>query len=206
MNQKVKIKICGITNIEDALNAAEAGADYLGYILNYEKSARYIEPVRAEEIITQVRFKHPRVNHVGVFVNEKPEIINSLIIKLHLDTVQLHGDESIEDIQTLRRVKKWKAFEIKERKELEKISPYTEYVDAILLDAGKGSGKTIASELLADLRLRSPLVLAGGISPTNIAAAIRQYQPQIVDISTGVESEPGKKDKDKIEQLFNNIR
>ncbi len=198
----MQVKICGITNENDALTAAQQGVNYLGYILNYPESPRFISAPQAKKIIDRVRLLFPKVKHVGIFVDATSETINDIIKNLQLEVVQLHGNESVENIEKLNDVVKWKAIELQSEDDLEKIKLYENVVDGILLDSGKGSGKTITQDLLKQASIGKPVILAGGLSPSNIQAMCKLYYPTVVDINSGIESVPGKKDDQQIELLL----
>lgn len=198
------VKICGITNLDDALMAAQAGAHYLGYILNYPASPRYVSNEQVKGIITAVRAQYPTVKHVGVFVDATPEHINTVAQQLSLDVAQLHGNESSASLQHIVGPEVWKTIEVHEAKDLDRIQEY-QAASAIVFDAGKGSGNVIADDLLGLIDTSTKVVLAGGISPENVVAKISLLQPDIIDVNSGVEIEPGKKDKTKIEKLFKQL-
>jgi phosphoribosylanthranilate isomerase len=176
----VEIKICGITRLEDALHAADCGADALGFIF-YRKSPRYIDPEAAAKIIARLP---GRICAVGGFVNEDAEVVKTVAASCGLDLIQLHGNEPPD----------YCALEMEE--DLEKAFLYP--VRAILVDArdsGRygGTGKKASWELAAALGIRHPLILAGGLNRENIAAALQTVRPHAVDINSGVEISPGKK-------------
>jgi phosphoribosylanthranilate isomerase len=200
----VRIKICGITSIEDAMVAVEAGADALGFVF-YEKSPRYINPVRAAEIILRLP---PFIQTVGLFVNEDAEKINWTADYCGLDLVQLHGDESPEDcLEVNRRV--IKAFRVQNIVSIEPLNKFQ--VSGYLLDAWcpdcyGGTGRTFNWELAEAARKFGPIILAGGLSPDNIAEAIASVNPYGVDVSSGVESAPGKKDAALIKKFIRIVK
>ncbi len=198
----IRIKICGITNLEDALLAAELGADALGFIF-HARSPRAVEPDAARAIIAQLP---PLVTTVGVFVDEDAATINELAAAVGLDWVQLHGAETPEFCRSLgRRV--MKAFRIKDEDSLQDLEAYRGAVQALLLDTYKkgqtgGTGETFDWELSRKARKYGPIVLAGGLTPANVAQAIKTAQPQAVDVASGVEAAPGKKDADRLREFF----
>jgi phosphoribosylanthranilate isomerase len=200
----VKVKICGITNLDDALAAIDMGADILGFNF-YRKSPRYIKPDKAGEIATKLP---GFVDIAGVFVNHSAEHIRETMSTCHLDWVQLHGDESPEFCHSLAttHVKTMKALRIKDRNDIDQAEHY--FTDALLLDAFDpdkygGTGKTFDWNIVGHIGKR--VFLAGGINPDNAADAV---SPGVygIDICSGIEAEPGKKDHDKMKQLFDNIR
>ena len=196
----VKVKICGITSLDDALTAVEAGADALGFVF-YSASPRHVFPAQAAEIICRLP---PFVQTVGLFVNEDQATVNSTADQCGLDVVQLHGEETPEYCTSIRR-RIIKAFRVKDFTTLDSLLPYK--VAGYLLDAWSpaahgGTGKTFNWEIAAEAAKRGHrIILAGGLTPENIAESIRQVHPYGVDVSSGVESAPGCKDPFKI-RLF----
>jgi phosphoribosylanthranilate isomerase len=187
-----KVKICGITNLEDALFAAEAGADALGFVF-YTKSPRYIAPDRAREIVLRLP---PFVAKVGVFVNEELDLVKEIMAYCHLDYAQLHGDEPPEQVAALAP-RAIKAVRVRSAADVERLSAYR--ATAYLLDAYHptkpgGTGETWDWELAAAAKRYGPIILAGGLKPDNVAAAIGRVHPYAVDVSSGVEAAPGIKD------------
>jgi phosphoribosylanthranilate isomerase len=209
----VRIKICGITNIDDARLALDLGADALG--LNfYEQSPRYIGPAAAASIVCELP---PFIELVGVFANRGwhgiPEVLRHIG---RIRTVQWHGTPP--EMGVLGPFSLIPAFTIGEREHLDEI---TRYLDgcrcqgrlpaAILVDAHVpglygGTGKTLPWHLLAEFHPGVPLILAGGLTPDNVAAAIRTVRPYAVDVASGVEREPGRKDPDKLRRFIANAR
>lgn len=203
-----QIKICGVTSRADALAVAEAGADCVG--LNfYPKSARFLPPARADEVVSAVP---DGVTKVGVFVNAALAEIREIAGQFSLDFVQLHGDEPPELIAQLTGHRVIKAFRLGQ----EGLAPVAQYLDAcyqlaalpamVLLDAFQagaygGTGKQIdwaAASQYHDLGAGPALVLAGGLTAENVAAAIFAVRPAAVDTASGVESSPGHKDPRKV--------
>lgn len=200
----VKIKICGITNLDDALAAADLGADVLGFNF-YEKSPRYISPDEAREIITKLPSE---VGRIGVFVNADVQVIKSL--DPDLDFFQLHGDESPEDVSKIGDSKKV----IK----VLRVGPGFDPSDALnysvggfLLDTETmdfgGSGRKFDWDVAVRFKEVVPnFYLAGGLGPENVADAIRTVRPFAVDVCSGVESVKGTKDHKKLESFIRNAR
>lgn len=186
----VRVKICGITNLEDALNAVKLGADALGFV--FAPSSREINPEKAKEIVEKLP---PWVSTVGVFVDEKPSRVMQIVNQCKLDYAQLHGDESPEycgqlDIKVIKTIKT----------EIKRIPEYD--VPGILLDISKGTGKVFDWDLAVEAKkYGKPIILSGGLTPENVKKAIKKVKPYGVDVSTGVESGPGKKDCEKM-KLF----
>jgi phosphoribosylanthranilate isomerase len=218
-----KIKICGITNIGDALNALEQGADTLGFIF-YEKSSRYVRHETAKEIIAEVRknaqkniknFLSVKRNVIitGVFVNEDPEKIKIKSKDLDIDIIQLSGDESLNYIEKSGIDKNiiLKAIRLREESDLEKIYTYREAGVNVLIDsfADKGvfggTGVPINLNILKKINV-SDLILAGGISYDNISSIIKSVSPYGIDLSSKIEDSPGKKNYEKMSLFFKNLR
>ena len=201
--QKPRVKICGITRLEDALLAVSLGAHALGFIF-FKKSPRYVSPEVARNIIQSLP---PFVQTVGVFVNEKAEVIRKTAQFCGLNLIQLHGNES-PDFCVELGLPCIKAFRIKDEKSLKSLPSYKGKVKAWLLDTYKkdlpgGTGETFNWDLA--LRAKTygvPVILAGGLGPDNIEAAIKTVQPYAVDVNSGIEVSPGVKDKELIERLF----
>ena len=200
-----EIKICGITDLGDALVACEAGADALGFIF-YPKSPRCMSPHRAREIIATL----PRaVAAVGVFVNDDPERIEDIAEVCGLDLLQLHGDETPEFCRRFPAAMVIKALSPRTAADLEEIADYP--VRAILVDAFApglygGTGKTSNWDLAKTIGESVPLILSGGLNSSNIQAAIASVSPRAVDINSGVESSPGRKDHDSVREIIGMIR
>jgi phosphoribosylanthranilate isomerase len=200
-----KVKICGITNYEDAVMAMDWGTDLLGFNF-FPESPRYIPLDKAAAIVRRLP---GHVELVGVFVNAPLEALHQAISECQLDWVQLHGDEPPAFCQSLASdtAKVIKAFRVKDRFDPETAEPYR--VDAILLDAFHpsrygGTGKSFDWDVIHD-NVSMRIFLAGGITPDNAAKAI-SLGVYGIDVCSGVESEPGKKDPEKLKALFENIR
>ena len=188
----MKVKICGITEKEDALRAVELGVDALGFI--FAPSPRQVSMEKARRIIKAIP---PFVKTVGVFVNEKTNKIREHINHCGLDLVQLHGDESPEFCRDLMPYS-LKAFRIKDDSSLQMCAGYQANVRALLLDTyaadkAGGTGKTFDWQLAVKIRETGiPVILSGGLGPSNIQEAIRVVRPYAVDVNSGVEERPGK--------------
>ena len=197
----LRVKICGITNVEDALLAVEAGADALGFV--FASSPRSIEPEAARGL---VRALPPFVSKVGVFVNQPLGYVLHVLGYCGLDTVQLHGDEEDEYCQEFREYYKViKAIRVKDRRDLEGIGNYD--VDAYLLDAYTssargGTGRTFDWGLAREAKRYGRIVLAGGLTPDNVKEAVELVGPYAVDVSSGVEAYKGKKDPQKLREFI----
>ncbi|TCK06501.1 phosphoribosylanthranilate isomerase [Phorcysia thermohydrogeniphila] len=198
----VKVKICGLTNREDAFSALEAGADALGFIM-YEKSKRFIKAIDVRQITSQLP---PFVTKVGVFVNEDPRKVLEILSYAHLDFAQLHGDEPPEVCDYIGANRVIKVFRLKSVEEVEKIGPYVGKIRAILLDTFSkdsygGTGKTFdwkIAKAVKETFPEIPLILSGGLNPENVSLAVKEVEPFAVDVSSGVEESPGKKDREKV--------
>ena len=208
MRREIKVKVCGITNAEDALAAIEAGADALGFIF-YEKSPRYVVPAVAANIIAGLP---PLVTPVGVFVNEGLATVRSIMETCRLAMAQLHGDENVSYCRELARPA-MKALRLKDRGSLLALAEYQGRggVRGFVLDtfselAYGGTGQITDWGLAADVAKSTPILLAGGLTPENVTEAIRIVRPYGVDESSGVESTPGKKDHAKMRAFVDAVR
>jgi phosphoribosylanthranilate isomerase len=201
-----KIKICGIKTLNDALAAIEAGADYLGFNF-YPKSVRLIEKQACTEITAVLKKEYPHIKLVGVFVNSSVEEVKDILDTCSLDLAQLHGDETAETLNELEG-KAFKAF----RGIPENINGFARddapalLVDASVKGAYGGTGVTADWNGAAELAKRYPLLLAGGLTPENIADAVSRVKPWGVDVASGVESIPGEKDAAKMKAFVKAIR
>jgi len=200
----VKVKICGITNYRDAIAAVDMGADLLGFNF-YPKSPRYIPPEKAAKIISRLP---AFVNVVGVFVNTSFEQIEDTVNQCQLNWIQLHGDESPEFCQSFLslNVRTIKALRVKDQSDIQQADNY--FTDAVLLDAFDpkkygGTGLTFDWNIVGHMVKR--IFLAGGINPDNAASAVA-LGVYGIDVCSGIEARPGKKDHRKMKKLFENIR
>jgi len=203
---KVRVKICGITNKEDALLAAKLGADALGFI--FAPSPRRVTPEIARSIICAIP---PFVKTIGVFVNENPGRIKEIMRFCGLDLVQFHGDES-PDICRGFMPHAIKALKLKNKSTLKKISPYIGTVRALLFDNYSeenrgGTGKTFDWDLAVKAKQGGMLIImAGGLKPGNIEDAISTVRPYAVDVNSGVEEWPGKKSPVLMKKMMEKIK
>jgi phosphoribosylanthranilate isomerase len=204
-SMSVKVKICGITNAPDALAAVEAGADALGFMF-YEPSPRHVSVRAASEIIRELP---PFILKVGVFVDAPEDLVIRAIGDCGLNLLQFHGNEA-PDYCTQFGLMSMKAFRIRDAASLEALQKYP--TDAWLLDAfvhGKqgGTGEAFNWDLAIEAKkLGRPIFLAGGLTPENVAGAIAKVQPYGVDVSSGVEAAPGKKDHAKVREFIKAAR
>ena len=200
MNQ-VKVKVCGIRSLEEAQASIDAGADALGFNF-WSRSPRYIAPEAAHEIVARLP---PLVANIGVFVNEARERIEAIASDLRLAAVQLHGDESPEFCAGITAAKTIKAIRVTEDFAPQSIRRYS--VSMILLDTGiagsyGGTGRTFDWSVAAECARLSPIILAGGLTTENIGEAISTVRPAAIDVCSGVEAEPGRKDLVKLRNFM----
>jgi phosphoribosylanthranilate isomerase len=207
--------MCGTTSLEDARAAVDMGVDALGFIFS-RKSPRYIEPGRAAEIISLLP---PFITRVGVFVDSTIDTVRTIIRSAGLTQVQLHGSEAAVFCAELKAAEKscsvCKAFRIS-RKQLQntdmakQISVYEQVVDSVLLDSYQkglegGTGAAFDWQLIDELGLQKPLILAGGLNSVNVAEAVRRVRPYAIDVNSGVEDAPGKKNHQQLKALIDTV-
>jgi len=198
----VRVKICGINDLEDALLAVKLGAHAIGFV--FAESPRKVEPKKAYEIVKALP---PFVSKVGVFVDEEAARVKEIAELCDLDALQLHGEEDPFYCQSFRQ-KVIKAIRIKNQSSLEQMSKYK--VDAFLLDTyieniPGGTGKRFDWEIAYKAKNFGKIILSGGLNPVNVGEAIERVEPYAVDVSSGVEIAPGKKDPQKLEAFFQAI-
>jgi phosphoribosylanthranilate isomerase len=199
-----KIKICGITREEDAVLCRDLGADFVGMIF-VESSPRYVSPEKAAAVVSAM--EGPRPGVVGVFRDQSTDYILSVAAEVGLDVIQLHGQETDDDVRALD-MPCIKAFRVAEA--LPDVSHQTT-ADFLLFDTlddrrAGGTGRRFDWSLLAGYARSKPFFLAGGLTPDNVAGAISAVRPDGIDVSSGVESAPGIKDREKLNNLFERIR
>ena len=209
------VKICGLTSEEQALQVAKLGAHAIG-IISVEESPRYVSPEIKKKIFKTLESFYPKIHRVSVVQNSPVDLIIKNFLGNPSETIiQLHGDEDIDYCKKIREkipnIGLWKAFRIKTEKDLDKIQPFENFVDAILLDSWNektygGSGKKIKSTYLKNLQFSKPWWLAGGISIEWINEILIDIKPDGLDISSSVEISPGQKDLKKTEELFNFLK
>ncbi|WP_373541588.1 phosphoribosylanthranilate isomerase [Chamaesiphon sp.] len=206
----MRIKICGITTVEQGMEIAHRGATDLGFIC-VPSSPRYLKLAQLETLVAQLA---PVANTVGVFADFSVMTIAHVVGLIQLDTVQLHGSESVEFCQQLRQAlpdtEIIKAWRVRSSNDLAAIAAYSKVVDSFLLDAYHpavlgGTGQTLDWGQLAAFRPSLPWFLAGGLTPDNINSALSQLEPDGIDLSSGVEVSPGNKDLDLVDRLFTNL-
>lgn len=192
----VRVKICGITNLEDARHAVACGADALGFVF-YPGSPRHVPPERARTIIAALP---PLVTPVGLFVNETPERVRMIAKVCGIEVIQLHGDEppTACDYAPSRVIKALRVTDAASIAGHEKYRTSALLLDTWCADGYGGTGKSFNWDLGAEVARQRPVILAGGLTPENVARAIRTVHPYAVDVSSGVERAPGQKDAAKV--------
>ncbi len=212
---KTQIKICGVTSVSQALEIAKLGVDAIG-IISVKESPRYVLPSRRREIFEILSKIFPKVKRVSV-IKDAPinQILEGLQSDIYENVLQLHGDENISYCKNIKenfqQIELWKAFRIKKARDLENISPYSNFVDAVLLDSWNnetygGSGIRIQQKYLNNLKFKKKWWLAGGISIDWIENILKDIKPNGIDISSSIEIEPGLKDISKTKELVDAIR
>lgn len=201
----MKVKICGITNHEDAQKAVYYGAHAVGFIF-HKKSPRYISPSKARKVIESLP---PLIVPVGVFVDLKEQAVRDICHFTRIKTVQFHGDEKPVYCKRFSDFKIIKAFRIYDMFDFTTVEKYK--VDAYLFDTFQenisgGTGKTFNWRLLKDRKFTRPIILSGGLTADNIKNGIAEVQPYAVDVSSGLEKSPGIKDPVKIREFMNAIQ
>ena len=215
LETKTLVKICGITSIEQAVQVAELGTNAIG-IISVNESPRYISPEKKKEIFKTLKDLYPNIDRVSV-VKDSPidSIIKGFLGEPNENIIQLHGDEDIDYCQKLKQkvpnIFLWKAFRIKNKEDLDKIKPYENFVDAILLDSWNektygGSGKRIEQKYLEDISFSKPWWIAGGVSTEWIDLILKNIKPNGIDISSSIETAPGIKDLEKTKQIIKEIK
>ena len=212
---KTQIKICGVTSVTQALEIANLGINAIG-IISVEESPRYVLPSKKKEIFENLSKNYPKVKRVSVIKNiQMNQILEDLQSDINENVLQLHGDENLNYCKKIKenfpQIELWKAFRIKKAKDLENISPYSNFIDAILLDSWNkdtygGSGIRIQQEYLENLKFQNNWWLAGGISIDWVEHIIKNIKPDGLDISSSIEIKPGVKDISKTKELIDVIR
>ena len=202
--ERLFVKICGVTNADDALCAAESGADAIGFNF-YPSSKRFIAPEKAREVVEGL---DPAVMRVGVFVNPERDEVEAVVSEVGLDALQLSGNETPDDVSRYR-MKVFKAIHVLSVDSLREMKTFE--VDAFLLDTYRdgdfgGTGETFDWDVARKAKQFGKVILAGGLKPENVAAAVRLVRPYGVDVSSGVELRPGIKDHKKIREFIRRAR
>jgi phosphoribosylanthranilate isomerase len=201
MMASMAVKICGICRVEDATHAVELGAAAIGFVF-WPGSPRWIDPSRARDIAAQLP---GHVTRVGVFVDQPAAYVEDVAALVPLGAVQLHGAESIEAFAGLRQ-RLIKSVAVTRTFDPAAVAGWPPFV-TVLLDAHDpirrgGTGRTIDWTVAARVARQRPTILSGGLTAANVAAAIARVQPEMIDVSSGVESAPGYKDADKLREFF----
>ena len=200
----IRVKICGNVTLKDTMAAVEAGADAVGFVF-YARSPRVVSPKAVAAIVSHLP---PFVTPVGLFVNEKPDVVRQIASDCGIHLVQLHGEESPQYCAELR-LPVLKGIRVRRREDVSVLASYR--VEAILLDAYVegvigGTGTTFDWGLAVEAKAWGPIILAGGLTPDNVIEAISLVQPYGVDVSSGVESAPGVKDHAKVRAFVENVK
>lgn len=211
----LRVKICGLRTLEDALAAIQAGADLLGFNF-YPPSPRYLAPATCARLLTGLRdvLSTRDVKTVGVFVNLPPEQVRAILDETALDLAQMSGDEPPGDLESIGLERAFKVVRSDGRKRLAQVAevyPPRQSPPACLVDASVpgrygGTGKTADWAQARELALRAPVLLAGGLHPGNVGAAVRQVRPWGVDVASGIESAPGKIDNHRLRAFISAAR
>jgi len=206
MALRTRIKVCGITCQEDARAAVAAGADGLGFIF-VAQSPRLVEPDMVRAITGELP---PFVDRVGVFRDEEIEVVEEIVHYCHLTLVQLHGSESPEYCRKIS-CNVIKSFSVRPESDSQELAMYSDVASGFLLDTynkhmAGGTGIVFDWKLVEQVKPPGPLFLAGGLTPENVGEAIRQVKPFAVDVNSGVEYQPGRKDADKLKNFAHEVR
>jgi phosphoribosylanthranilate isomerase len=201
-----RIKICGITNKADAVDASGLGVDMLGFVF-YKKSKRYVEPEVVIDIVNQLP---PFITRVGIFVDEVRSAVSEIAETCSLDMLQFHGKETpgyCDKFMDFYKV--IKAFRIKDKDSLNGVNKYS--ADFYMLDAysagsAGGTGRSFDWDIISGFEFLRPVILSGGLTPANVAQAIGIFSPYGVDVSSGVEKSPGRKDLNLMKRFVENVR
>lgn len=196
------VKICGLTRPEDVEAAIAAGATHIGFVLA-PSSKRYVTPAQLRRLSAELQ--NASVRKVGVFLNAPRDFILEHREAGALDIIQLHGDEPADFARQFEGIELWKAFHLRGRKDIQAALEYP--ARYILADAASGGSGTLCNwDYAAKLAAVRSVILAGGITPDNAVEALRKTGACGIDLSTGVETSPGIKSKEKIERLFKNLK
>ena len=200
------IKICGITNKKDAIAAAMAGIDMIGFVF-YAESKRYVAPRVVEDIANELP---PHIGKVGVFVDEKIDEVRKIAEDAGLDILQFHGNETAKYCENFRDdYKVIKAFRVKNKESLKTVNDYNVdfyLFDTFMPDTIGGTGEVFDWKILKDAEILKPMIISGGLTPANVQKAIAEVSPYGVDTSSGVEESPGRKDILLMKKFVENVR
>jgi phosphoribosylanthranilate isomerase len=198
----IKVKICGITNLKDALDSVAAGCDAIGFVF-YKKSPRYINPLKAREIAAKLP---QRIIKIGVFVNDTKRNIVKIAKVCRLDMIQFHGHESAQFCRKFRDYKIIKAFRIKDsinKKEVSRYKTFAYLFDTFNKFTAGGTGNSFDWEIISKIDwIKKKVFLSGGLNEHNLQKATKIVQPDWLDVSSSVEERIGKKDKHKLERFI----
>jgi phosphoribosylanthranilate isomerase len=198
----VKVKICGITNLEDALASLFSGADAIGFVF-YKKSPRFIEPIKARNIS---RILPKKILRVGVFVDEKESRVKSIVKLCNLNMLQFHGRENARYCKKFKGYKVIKAFRVNKEIDLAKISEYKAFgylFDTYSKVKAGGTGVKFNWNLLRNMdKISGQVFISGGLNSLNVKSAVKKLHPDWVDVSSSVEYKPGKKDHEKVKKFI----
>lgn len=202
---RIRVKMCGITRLEDAECAIAEGADALGFVF-YPPSPRCVSKSDVREILCKIS---PFISKVALFVNQDYDYVHDLIATLPIDMIQFHGDETPEFCEQFNKPY-IKALRVREDTDIDAVASRFRSASGLLVDAFDdqvygGSGQSFDWKLLPD-RCKLPIILAGGLRPDNVAEAIQVAHPYAVDVSSGIESSKGIKDPDKISAFMKEVR
>jgi len=204
----VKVKICGITELDDALKAHELGADLVGFIF-FEKSPRKVDPAYARTIIKRLPAD---LLKVGLFLNQHSGTVKAIAEGCRLNVLQLHGDEKPDYCEGLRKeFKIIKSFKVRDPSSVVGVNSYKDSVDYYLFDTyvkgmPGGTGRNFNWDILKGKAFKKPIFLAGGLTPKNVGDAVRKVAPYAVDVASGVEKSPGKKDHKLLKEFIDNAK
>jgi len=202
----VKVKICGITNLEDALNSADAGCDALGFVF-YKQSPRYITPEKASKII---RHLPPHILKIGVFVDGQEKTIRRVAKLCRLDMLQFHGEESPGFCARFADYKIIRAFRVKKKVDVKDILKYNTFAylfDTFIKSKRGGTGRKFDWNLVADMDgIGHAVFLSGGLTAKNVKEALEIVRPDWVDVSSSVEIKPGKKEHKKVSEFIEAVK
>jgi len=201
----MKVKICGIKSLSDAKSAVSQGADFIGFVF-YKKSVRFISPEDAKAIIRKLPAK---VKTVGVFVNERAQMVNHIIRYCGLKYVQLHGDETPGFLKKIKGAGIIKALRVNGKPDvalLKKFDAYMLLFDAYSKHLYGGTGKKFDWGKLSDIKLKKPFFVSGGLNAKNVSRMLKKLKPFCVDVSSGVETSPGIKDHKLIGEFIKKVK
>lgn len=200
----VKVKICGLTNVEDAIFAEDNGADYLGFIF-HEQSPRNVAVVDVKNIVDALK---GTAKTVGVFVDKPSEFVNDVAQRAGLDMVQLHGNETPEYVQKIEKpvIKVFRVFDNFDLEQMKQFDNKFFLLDTYSKDMHGGTGEVFDWDIAVRAKEFGEIFLSGGLAPENIEDAVKHVSPFAVDVSSGVEESKGKKDLDKAKQFIDKVK